>query len=237
MNKTLLKQTIKENWVSLLIYTGVQMLLLFGIAGNAPISATGLAYYNIFPSLLMAIYVITTGTKLIASKVDSGSMAYILSTPNTRKKVAITQAVYFISSLFIMFTLTALTHIIAAATSRFGIDGNGVFTIIKLNYGLFFLGVLFSGITFFFSSLFNLSKHATALGGGIVGAFILLPMVAMFNTDLSWLKYFTPSTFFNPTALMGNGTAFILNFIILLVIGAVAYVGGVFVFNQRDLPL
>jgi ABC-2 type transport system permease protein len=237
MNKTLLKQTIKENWVGWAIYTGVLMLLLFGVAGHAPISATGMAFYNIFPSLLMTIYVITTGTKLLAGKVDSGSMAYILSTPNTRVKVAATQGIYFIASLFLMFTLTALTHIFASGTSQFGVDGAGIWTVIKLNLGLFLLSTLFSGITFFFSSLFNLSKHSTAIGGGIVGTFILLPMVAMFNTDLSWLKYLTPNTLYNPTELMTNGTAFILNFIILGVLGLICYVGSVFIFNKRDLPL
>jgi ABC-2 type transport system permease protein len=237
MNKTLLKQTIKENWGSWAIYTGIQCLLLFVMGGTAPIAAAGLAYYNMMPLLLVAIYVITVGTKLLASKVDSGSMAYVLSTPNTRIKVATTQIIFFIGSLALMFILAATSHIISASISKFGCNGAEVWTIVKLNMGLFALSILFSGITFLFSSIFNLAKHSTAVGGGIVGLFVLLPIVAMFGSDFAWLKNITPTTLYAVPELMTIGSDFIWKFAILVGIGIICYIGSVFTFNKRDLPL
>jgi ABC-2 type transport system permease protein len=237
MNKTLLTQTIKENWVVWAIFTGIQMLLLFVMGGTAPIATAGLAYYNMLPLLLVAIYVIITGTKLIASKVDSGSMAYVLSTPNTRSKIALTQIVFFVGSLALMFVLSAVTHIISASVSKFGCDGAEAWTILRLNSGLLALSILFSGISFFFSALFNLAKHSTGLGGGIVGLFVLLPIVAMFGSDFSWLKYLTPATLYDVAQIMSGGADFVWKFAILIVVGVIAYIGGVAAFIKRDLPL
>ncbi len=43
--------------------------------------------------------------RLLATHIDKGSMAYLLSTPNSRKTVAVTQAVYSLASIALFFTL------------------------------------------------------------------------------------------------------------------------------------
>ena len=81
-NKTLMKQTIRSNLPLWLVLTGIQavMVALMG-ATVANLQMAALAYYNMLPGLISAVYVIVTANKLLASQVDKGTMAYVLSTP------------------------------------------------------------------------------------------------------------------------------------------------------------
>ena len=49
------------------------------------------------------IYSIMLGNKLVAKLVDNGSFAYLLSTPNSRVKLILTQGIYALSSLVVLF--------------------------------------------------------------------------------------------------------------------------------------
>ena len=69
----------------------------------------GSIFYKLAGLLLPIIYMIMASNNLIAGQVDSGSMAYVLSTSTKRRSVAFTQAVYLIGSLFAMFALTTAT--------------------------------------------------------------------------------------------------------------------------------
>nr|WP_143804010.1 hypothetical protein [Oenococcus oeni] len=85
--------TIKNNatlWSIITIVQAAMLILLSSI--GIKVAATGQMYYNLLPEILSAIYIMVTGNKLLAAQVDRGTMAYILSTPVKRIKVALTQA-------------------------------------------------------------------------------------------------------------------------------------------------
>jgi ABC-2 type transport system permease protein len=233
-----MKQTIKSNLPLWLILTGIQMFMLVGIASaGTPLQATGLAYYNMLPELISAIFVIVTANKLIAAQVDKGTMAYILSTPVKRSKVVATQIVFFIGSLFFMFALSATTHILASYFGSGGISSSDIGTIVLLNLGMFALDLALSGICFLASSVFNLSKYVIAVGGGLVGAFILMSIMGMFGETFSWMKNFTLVTLYDIHSVMEGTTDFIWKFIVLATVGVVTYVAASVAFARRDLPL
>ena len=68
----------------------------------------GSIFYKLAGLLLPIIYMIMASNNLVAGQVDSGSMAYVLSTSTKRKTVVFTQAVYLIGSLFTMFCLGSI---------------------------------------------------------------------------------------------------------------------------------
>ena len=239
ISRTLMKQTIKSNIGLWIVLTGVQVFALGSVvaAGSVPIAMTGMAFYNLLPGLITAVYLIVTSNKLIAAQVDRGTMAYILSTPVKRSKVAITQAVYLADSLFIMFSITAITHIIGHNAGFGSISATEIGTIILLNLGLFVLNLALSGICYMASCVFNLSKYTIAVGGGLVGAFTLLNMMGMFGNTFSWMKYFTLTTLYDIHSVIGGSADFIWKFIVLAMIGVITYVIGSVAFTKRDLPL
>lgn len=238
ISKTLMKQTIKSNVSLWVILAGIQglMVAMISISGT-PIAATGQIYYNLLPGLISSIYVIITANKLLASQVDKGTMAYILSTPVKRSKVASTQAVFFLGSLFLMSAITAGSHIISSYLAAGSISTTDIRTILLLNLGLFALNMALSGICFLTSCIFNLSKYVIAVGGGIVGAFMLFSLMSMFGESFQYMKNFTIVSLYDISSILANYSDIIWKFVLLTLIGVVTYVIGATAFSRRDLPL
>jgi ABC-2 type transport system permease protein len=211
--------------------------MVMGSGERSSVAMTASAYYFLLPGLISAIFVCITANKLVAAQVDKGTMAYILSTPVKRSKVAVTQAVFFLGAVFAMYLLGAATHILAQAVATGGITGTDVGTIFKINAGLFFLNAALGGICYLASCYFNLSKYAIAAGGGIVGAFHLMSLVGMFSKPLEWLQKLSLVTLFDPRAIAAGSNNFIWEFIILAAVGALTFALGSYVFTKRDLPL
>lgn len=238
INTTLMKQTIKSNLPLWIILTAVQTVMIALVAGTGlDLQMSALAYYNMMPGLISAIYVIVTSNKLFASQVDKGTMAYVLSTPVKRSKVAVTQAVFFLGSLLLMFAITACSHIVAHYLSAGSISGVEIKSILLLNLGLFVLNAALSGICFLTSCVFNLSKYVIAVGGGIIGAFMILSIMSMFGASFHWMKNLTLVTLYDINSILANSSDFIWKFIVLAGIGVVTYIVGSAVFTKKDLPL
>jgi ABC-2 type transport system permease protein len=241
ISKTLLKQTIRNNIVLWAVLTGIQILMVAGVASaGTSLQQTALAYYNMLPGLISAIYVIITGNKLLAQQVDKGTMAYVLSNPIKRSKVAVTQTVFFLGSLIVMFALSAAAHCIAHYLGLGSITATEVGHVALLNLGLFCLNAALSGICFLASCVFNLSKYAIAVGGGIVGAQILMSIMGMFGETFRWMRNFTLVTLFDINSVLSSepgSSDFIWKYIVLAAVGVVTYAIGSALFSKRDLPL
>jgi len=90
-------------------------LSLLGMLGNSFYSMQGL--------ILPLVFVIMTANSLIASQVDRGSMAYILSTPIKRVKVVSTQALYMVTSVLCMFLVVTLVGLSSVQLFHNGLWG------------------------------------------------------------------------------------------------------------------
>ena len=62
-------------------------------------------FYRMLPILLGMVYAILATSNLIVSEVDSGSMAYTLSTPTKRSTVVLTKMAYMVGSVVLMFVV------------------------------------------------------------------------------------------------------------------------------------
>jgi len=92
------------------------------IAANfSLLNMLSMQFYIGMGMLLPLIYVIITANSLIASQVDRGSMAYILSTPIRRTTVVITQAIYLITALLVMFTILTVSGMVTAQATHGGV--------------------------------------------------------------------------------------------------------------------
>lgn len=184
----------------------------------------------VFP---MIAYIIL-GNKLVAAMVDKGSMSCLLSTPISRKNVALTQATFLITSIT---TIIFLTTFVILAFSEFMFPNlleTGYF--IKLNFGLLLLHLALSSICFCSSCIFNESSKSLLFGAGIPVLFFVLQMLASSGEKVANLKYTTIFTLFNPNNII-SGKSVWLNFVTLFIIGVVLYSAGIMVFDKKDLPL
>jgi ABC-2 type transport system permease protein len=206
----------------------------------------GSIFFKMAGLLLPIIYMIMTSNALIAGQVDSGSMAYILSTSTKRRTVTFTQGIYLAGSLFLMFVCTTITSIIC-------LNSVDVFTtlnnekLLLLNLGAFLVMFAMSGICFLTSCWFDRSKRAMALGGGLSMFFLVATMLGLFGSPilpsiirmdaLNNFNYCSIITLFDPISILDGTTDYLWEFGILAVGGIICYIIGAIRFRKKDLPL
>lgn len=194
-------------------------------------------YYGLILVLILSIVCIQMSTQLVARLVDRGSMAYLLATPTTRRKVAFTQALVLVSSLFIIIAVTTLAGFLGkvwflGTTFEFGMAR---FT--ELNTVAFLMFFAIGGLAFLVSCVCNDEKKAVGISGGITFAFFTIDLLAKISEKLDVLRFFTLFSFYRPGDIV-QGTAdttWVCAW--LLLIGLLAFASGIELFRRRDLPL
>lgn len=207
----------------------------------------GNLFYRVAGILLPMVYVIMVANGLLAGQVDSGSMAYVLSTPTKRRTVTVTQMTYLMLSLLAMFLLVTVTSVVSI-----WIVGGNEFTInfveiLLLNLGAFLTMFAFAGFCFMCSSIFNRSKYSMSIGGGISILMLVCTILGLFGSDvvpaamrigqMNFFNYLSIISLFDATSILSGGMDFLWKFGILALIGIVTFIVGVFWFEKKDLPL
>ncbi len=218
----------------------IGQLNLYGIV-------VGSIFYKMAGLLLPIIYMIMASNNLIAGQVDSGSMAYVLSTSTKRQTVVFTQALFLIGSLFVMFACTTVTSCICLAIVGAAETGITYKALILLNVGAFLVLFALSGLCFLTSCWFDRSKRSMAIGGGLSIFSLVAAMLGLFGSsvipsvlrldELNFFNYTTVISLFNSISILNGSLTFIWQFSILLVLGLVGYIVGALRFIKKDLPL
>lgn len=206
----------------------------------------GSIFYKLAGLLLPIIYMIMASNNLVAGQVDSGSMAYILSTSTKRSTVVFTQAVYLIGSLFAMFSLTTATGCVCLSLVTEKVEltyGN----LVLLNLGAFLVLLALSGLCFFTSCVFDRSKRSMAIGGGLSIFALVAAMLGLFGSPvipsvirldaLNNFNYTTIISLFDVISIIDGTDVFIWKFVVLAVMGILGYIVGSVRFTKKDLPL
>lgn len=206
----------------------------------------GSIYYKLAGLLLPIIYMIMAANNLISGQVDSGSMAYILSTSTKRQTVVFTQAVYLVGSLFAMFFMTTVTG--CACMLALGTELSLSYgQMILLNVGAFCVLMCLSGLCFFTSCWFDRSKRSMALGGGLSIFALVASMLGLFGSpilpsivrmsSLNYFNYVTVISLFDVASITAGTTVFVWKLAILVAAGLAGYIAGACRFVKKDLPL
>ncbi len=265
MNLTLLKREMKANYKLLLIFMAVLTLYasmiismfnpklgeslqqmaesmpqLFAAFGMMEVGTTLLTFMvnYLYGFLLIAfpsVFIILLSNKLMAHYIDSGSMAYLLATPNKRSTIAMTQAVFLVLNVFLLILyVTILSICVSEGTFPNTLE---ITKFILVNVGLFGLLIFLSGLCFFTSSVLKDSKLSNGLGAGFVVVFLLIEMISQVGDKFEILKYFTPLTLFDTKGLMGYDEKAIMMMMVLYVAGIVLFGLSIVLFDKRDLAL
>lgn len=203
--------------------------------------------FRIAGLLLPMIFVIMTANGLLAGQVDSGSMAYILSTPTKRRTVTVTQMVYLIAAVLLMYICICTTSVICMEIIK---DSEIIITMeemIKFNIGAFFVMFAVSGICYLASAVFNREKNSISVGGGLTMFFLVCSILGLFGEQvipsairieaMNYFNYASIITLFNVNSMLNGTNDYIVGLAILTAIGLVAYIIGIVKFDRKDLPL
>lgn len=265
MNKTLFKREIKANYKIVIIFLGIltmystmivamfdpklgesltlmaeSMPQIFSAFGMTKPATTLIGFvanylYGFILVVIPLIFIILTSNRLVTRYVDRGSMAYLLATPNTRRKIITTQAVVLMSGIL---TLVLYATTICIVTSSILFPGElDVKNFLLMNVGLYGLLFFFGGLCFFSSCKFNDTRYSYGFGGGLSVLFVLLQMISQVGEKFENLKYLTPLTLFNAEKLSLGDSSAILSVAILYILGLALYLIGIRIFNKKDLSL
>ena len=207
----------------------------------------GSIFYRIAGLLLPMVFVIMTANSLLAGQVDSGSMAYVLSTPTKRRTVTVTQMTYLLFALFSMFALLTVVSVIAVwivGGNNFAINFS---EILLFNLGAFLTMFAIAGFCFMYSAIFNRTKHSLSIGGGLTIFSLVCTILGLFGSSvvpsamrisqMNFFNYLSLITFFDTTDILTGSMDWLWKFGILLAVGIVTIIIGVFRFDKKDLPL
>lgn len=213
------------------------MMKAFGFDGlgtNLTSYLGGYLYGFIF-LVFPLIYTVILSNKLVAKHVDTGSMAYLLSTPNSRVKIVFTQACYLIISTFVLMTFEMIA-LISMAEVMFP-KSLDISKFLALNLVTFLVVVVVGGIGFLFSCIFNDTKNSIAFGAGIPIIFIVLKMVSEISEKVEFLKYVTIYSLVDPDKIMNDKTYTTLVCFILAAVAAIIYGSAIYIFNKKSLVI
>jgi ABC-2 type transport system permease protein len=192
-------------------------------------------FYGFLILLFPLIYTAIMANRAIASYVDSGSMGFLLSTPNPRWKIALTQAVFLLGSIKLLILFTAVVGVvISEAMSPGELD---IWRFVLLNIGTILLYYAISGIGFFASCLFNETSRSLALGAGLPVLFLLMKLLSDVDERLSGIGRASLISLFDPAAILARDSSMLPSFLALFAIGTILYAAGIWVFVKKDLPL
>lgn len=214
---------------------------------------TGYVGFAIAALLIPMVYTIMLSNNLVASKVETGSLAFTLSTPIRRISFVFTQGMYLLFSecvmAIVLFAASAITQSIGVSLGGTDLlESLPISDLALYTLGNFAVTLAISGICFFASCFFDKSNQAIAIGGGLNVFFYICSILGLFGTKaipgtvridmMNYFNYVTINSLFDPLAIMNQDyTTFFIKVGCLLGITLVTYIAGMVKFTKKDLPL
>ena len=213
------------------------MVTAFGFDGLASdlTSFIGTYLYGFIFLIIPLIYIIPTSNNLIVRHIDRGSMVYMLATPNTRPKIALTQAVFLYSSTTLLLLVSTLMGMLIAGLMVPGELATDNYLL--LNLVTISMHLVLCGIAFLASCVFNESRPAIAVGIGVPLAFLLLQMMSSFGEKLNVLKYLTLFTVLDVQKIFSNHAYAWWSSIIMLGAAAILMFVSIRIFDKRSMNI
>lgn len=214
------------------------LLKAFGIQGKFSNVNDYMAmnFYNSLYLYILMAFVVFTAVSLMAKYVDKGSMAYLLSTPASRRKISLTQISVLVTNLVIVSLAPLSAGLIGVplltSYTRFN---KTVF--LQINLSVFMIFLLIASYSFLISSIMNDEKQAMGLGFGITALFYAIDMASKLTPKLDWLKHFTIFSLYQPQKISKGNYDITSVSIGLLIASVIFFAISVAVFKKRDLSI
>lgn len=191
--------------------------------------------YGFLLTVFILVLILIMANKLMVRYLDRGAMAYLLATPNSRTRIALTMIGVMVAILAgLMVVVTALEAGFAEALFPGELDMQAL---LQVNAGLFALWLAIAGLCFLSACLFSNATAALWAGGGLSILFFLMQMASKVGDKFEFLDNVNPLTLFDYYGLAA-GDASAVGGAIALAAAAVALFGAaVVVFDRRNLSI
>lgn len=188
--------------------------------------------------LIVAIWALLAGSRMLRGEEDRGSMDSLLSLPRGRVRVALEKLAAVWTALFLIGVLITLLTFAGAKTAKATDIGLGASALFALNIVLI-CGV-FASIALFLSQFTQERGSAAGITGGLLVVFIIMDMVHRVVPNTLWVSAISPVYYYNlskpliPSSFAGGGTN-AGGMLVMLAISVVLSGIGIWLFVGRDI--
>ncbi|MFR1639656.1 MAG: hypothetical protein ACLSVD_11115 [Eggerthellaceae bacterium] len=185
-------------------------------------------------TIFILVLILIVANKLMVRYLDRGAMAYLLATPNSRTRIALTMVGVMVTILVALMAVVTRSKWVSPrrCSRRAGHAGADAG-----ECGIVALWLAMAGLCFLSACLFSNATAALWVGGGLNILFFLMQMASQVGDKFEFLKNVNPLTLFDYYGLAA-GDASAVGGAIALAVGAVAlFAVAVAAFDRRDLSI
>ena len=191
--------------------------------------------YGFLLTIFILVLILIMVNKLMVRYLDRGAMAYLLATPNSRTRIALTMVGVMVT------VLVALIAVVTALEVGFG---EGMFpgeldfeALARVNAGLLALWLALAGLCFLSACLFSNATAALWVGGGLGILFFLMQMVSKVGDKFEFLQNINPLTLFDYYGLAAGDASAVGGAVALAASAVALFAAAVVVFDRRNLSI
>ena len=156
--------------------------------------------YGMLMLALPMLFTILLSTQLMARHIARGTMCCLLSSPNSRQKIAATQRNVLI---FYLFAMLAICFGVTVVLCEYYYPGQlEILPFFLLTLAVFALNLTTAGICFFFSCKCKSTGSALTSSAVICMLLYTVRMLANLGGPLTYLQYVTPYTLIDPAGIL-----------------------------------
>ena len=191
--------------------------------------------YGFIMLLFPLIFILIMVQKLLMSQIESKTLANLLATPNSRKKIILTQICSMVLWMVLLHVLITAVGVAGCEIMFPGELDTGRY--LALNFSTLLLQTAVTGIVFFAACCVSESKAYYLTGAGIPVLFFLFRMISNMGEKLEKLKYATIYSLLPAEEILKENMFFPIQNGVLLGIAAGLFAVGAIRFCRRDISL
>lgn len=187
--------------------------------------------YGLVVAVLVIVYAVSAGARLIAGDEEAGTLDLVLAHPVSRPRVALQRGAALVLSL-VMISL-GLLIVIVALVKPFDLTGISIGDLLAMHLHLVLFGMVFGALAYAVGAITG--RRGPAIGAGAaLGVFGFAANGILPQVDgLEWTDRLSPFAWLNGGSPLSNGLQVVdLSIMVGLVVGLVAV--GTFGFARRD---
>ncbi|HSJ72262.1 MAG TPA: ABC transporter permease subunit [Acidimicrobiia bacterium] len=187
--------------------------------------------YGLIVAMLMVVYAVSSGTRMIAGDEEAGTLDLILVHPVGRIRVALERYLAFVVSVAVI-SLVLLIAILAISVPV-KLTSIPIENLVAMHLHLVFFGALFGAVTFAVGTASGSRVLALSIGAGVAVLGFAANGVLRQIEGLEWTENLSPFDWLNGSAPLTNGVH--ITDLAIMGLCSIVLVGfGLWAFDRRD---
>lgn len=188
--------------------------------------------YGLVVAVLMTVFAIAAGTRIIAGEEEAGILDLTLSQPVSRLKVALQRFAALAASVLVMVAVFLLAMLAVAAPDQF--DTIPLVNFVAMHLHLWAFTVMFGALAFAIGAASGRRSFAWGIGGGVAVLAYAASGIIPQAEGLEWVRDYSAFTWLNGNTPLSNG-ADPAQVLLMVAVSAVFVAIGAAAFTRRDI--